>query len=236
MGSAGYNPRGSTSIGACFSFSCWPKFSWLFFNHKFKASLSYINCQKKKKKTTTRYTLQSSNSTSETVSEKCRVKNRLLNDHGHNIIHYSPKVKDRRLEKRGLALPQNIIQTYKGRKQWCVQLLEVSWGKGGHLGYHWAHSVGLRKNCTFRKEEPQESEVTCWEVMWSEVMRESMKAVDLRIQEAKATKKQQKWHILFGQITPIKGTKDCLRLLRSFQGPSFAGLPVSRAGPQPDSS
>lgn len=35
--------------GACFCFSCWPKFSWLFFNHKFKVSLSYINCQKKKK-------------------------------------------------------------------------------------------------------------------------------------------------------------------------------------------
>lgn len=69
--------------------------------------------------------------------------------------------------------------------------------------------------------------------MWHEVMRESMKAVHLRIQEAKATKKE---HILFGQITPIKGTKDCLRLLRSFQGPSFAGLPLSRAGPQTDSS
>lgn len=105
------------------------------------------------------------------------------------------------------------------------------------MGEGWPSRVPLSSFCGTEKELYIQERRATGE--WSDVLRSDVTWSDereyegLRIQEAKATKKE---HILFGQITPIKGTKDCLRLLRSFQGPSFAGLPLSRAGPQPDSS
>lgn len=177
--------------------------------------------------------LWSSKSTSESVSAKCRDMNRFLNDHRHDIVYNSPKVKDRRTGKCGLALPQNIIQTCKGRKQWRAELSEASWGEGQ------PSRVPLSLFCGTDKELYNQEKRTTGE--WGDVRRAyvSRRRGDPRGKSHK--ERPEMTH--FGQTAPIKGTKATpqvelwVGLLRSFQGPPLCcSHPPSLTGSQPDSA